>query len=150
MAHAKSRLIYLFDSTGTDVSGDISNFTVEAADAEGAFNSYSKGRAGGDKDYVARFTIPQDYTAESLWNTMATQQGTTWTGYYTTDVNDLDLVSATAVAYEFNAIVSIPNGVVLGAETTSSTKAVATVELEWRLVDFDLATSKITSFVAGP
>lgn len=142
MAMRKSRLIYLFDSTGTDVSGEVSNFTIEASDADGAFLSYSKARLGGDKDYVAKFTIPQDYTTGSMWDTMVSQTGTTWTGYYTTGSSTLDDLSATKVAYEFNAIVSIPNGVVLGGETTTSTKAVPTVEVEWQLVDFDFATAK--------
>lgn len=148
MAARKSRLIYLFDSTGVDVSGEVSNFTIEAADADGAFLSYSKARAGGDKDYVAKFTIPQDYSTGSMWDTMVKDVGTTWTGYYTTDVSDLDNLSATAVAFEFNAIVSIPNGVVLGAETTVSQKAVPTVEIEWQLIDFDPATPT-TSFTMG-
>lgn len=149
MAQRKSRLIYLFDSTGTDVSGEVQNFTIEAADADGAFLSYAKAREGGDKDYVAKFTIPQDYSTGSMWTTMVTEKGNTWTGYYTTDVDELDDLSATAVAFEFNAIVSIPNGVVLGGETTVSQKAVPTVEIEWQLIDFDPVTSKIVADPLG-
>lgn len=148
MAASKARLVYLFDNAGVDVSAKISNFTIEAADADGAFLSYAKAREGGDKDYVAKFTIEQDYAAGSLWTTMASQVGTTWTGYYTSDVSDLDDLSATKVAFEFNAIVSIPNGVVIGGETTVSQKATQTVELEWQLIDFNPATPT-TSFTVG-
>jgi hypothetical protein len=145
MANAKSRLVYLFDSTGTDVSSQVSNFTIEAADADGAFLSYAAARSGGDKDYVAKFTIPQDYSTGSLWTTMATQKGTTWTGYYTASVDDLEDLGADAPAWEFNAIVSIPNGVVLGGETSASANSTMTVELEWMLIDFDPVTSKVVA-----
>jgi hypothetical protein len=140
MAQRKTRLIYLFDATGADKSDEIKDFTIEAADADGAFMSYAAARQGGVKDYVAKFTIPQDYSAGSLWTTMVNQRGTTWKGYYTTDVDDLSDLSATAVASEFDAIVTIPNGVIIGGATTSSTKAVPTVDVEWPLVDFDPAT----------
>lgn len=149
MANAQARLIYLFDSTGTDVSGEVANFTIEAADAEGGFLSYSKARAGGDKDYVAKFTIPQDYSTGSLWNTVVSQTGTTWTGYYTTDSVDLSDLSATKVAFEFNAIVSIPNGVIMGGETTRNAKSDLTVEVEWQLVDFDPSTPITTDPTSG-
>jgi hypothetical protein len=135
----KTRLIYLFDSAGVDVSDEIKDFTIEAADADGAFLSYAVARAGGVKDYTAKFTIPQDYSAGSLWTTMVSQAGQTWKGYYTTDVADLADLSATAVAAEFDAIVSIPNGVIIGGATTSSTQGVPTVAVEWKLVDFDPA-----------
>lgn len=143
MAMRKNRLIYLFDSTGVDKSGEVRNFTIEAADADGGFVSYSKARQGGDKDYVAKMTIPQDYSAGSLWTTMITEKGTTWTGYYTTDSDDLADLAADVVAFKFDAIVSIPNGVILGGETTTSTSAVPTVEVEWMLVDFDPLTAKV-------
>lgn len=148
MTASKARLVYLFDNAGVDVSSKFSNFTIEAADADGAFLSYSKAREGGDKDYVMKVTIEQDYSTDSIWNTMVSQVGTTWTGYYTTDVTDMDDVSATKPAFEINAIVSIPNGVVLGGETTVSQKATQTVELEWQLIDFNPATPT-TSFTVG-
>lgn len=148
MTVQRARLMYLFDASGADVSDQvIKGITIEAADA--ATMSIADVRDG-KKDYVVKFTIPQDDTTGSIWSTMVGQRGSIWRGYYTTAVEDLGDLGAALKAYKFDAVVSIPNGVVLGGDASEDASALLTVDIEWSLVDFDPATAAITADPIAP
>lgn len=132
MAFAKNRKIFVFMDE-VDVSDEVKDFTVEAADADDAFLSYAAARQDGVVDYVAKFTAPQDYAVGSIWEKVYTSPGTEVVLHYSTDVATLAEIDATHPAFEATATISIPRGVVFGGETTRSTAAVPTVALEWML-----------------
>lgn len=132
MAFAKSRKIYIWLNE-VDVSDEVKDFTVEAADADDAFLSYAAAREDGVVDYVAKFTAPQDYAVGSIWSQVYASPGTDVDLIYSTDVDELADIDATHPAFQATATISIPRGVVFGGETTRSTTATPTVDLEWKL-----------------
>lgn len=130
MARVKPRLIAL-EVGGSDVSDEVSDMHIDSAESDSDFLTYEEGRSGGSRDYTLTMTIAQDHSAGSLYRLILDNVGEEVDGQYAPYGN------ATATAdqpfLEFTAVVAEPDGTFFGGPATSSTSAVATVEVTWKL-----------------
>lgn len=131
MARVNPRLITL-DVEGTDRSDEVSKAEILSAAAETDFVSFEEARSGGSREYTLDMTIAQDHASATLWDLIWTGAGDTIEGVYAPYGNAV--ASAGQPHYEFEAVVSEPDGRFLGGEATDSTRAVATIDVSWALV----------------
>lgn len=130
MARVSPRLINL-DVSGTDRSDEVSKAVITSGSAEAGFVTFTEARSGGGRQYMLEMTIAQDHASGTLWDLIWTGNGTLVEGVYAPYGNVTPSVSEPH--YEFEAEVSEPDGDFLGAEANSSTTAVATVAVKWKL-----------------
>jgi len=132
MARVAPRLVALFLATSsTDRSDEVSKVEITSAASDSDFQSFLESRSGGARDYAIELTIAQDHASATLWDTIWTGAGTTVTGKYAPYGNATATVSQPH--YTFSAVVSEPDGRLMGGESNSNTRAVATVDLKWAL-----------------
>jgi len=131
MARVSPRLISL-DIGGTDRSDEVSSPIIKSAKGDRDFMSLTDARSGGVRDYTLEMTVVQDHASGTLWSLIWTGAGTEVSGVYAPDGNETPTVASPH--FEFTVRVSEPDGALLGAETTDSLNAVATVEVAWDLV----------------
>lgn len=133
MTKVKPRLIALKinGSGNTDRSDEVSKAVIAAAASESDFVTFAAARSGGGRDYVLNMTIAQDHASGTLWDLIWTGAGTEVDGTYAPYGNAVATVSQPL--YNFTAIVSEPDGDLMGGEATTSTSAVAVVEVSWSL-----------------
>lgn len=130
MAKVTPRLIAL-EINGEDYSDEVSSATINSAESDSDFLSFTAARGAGGRDYVLALTIAQDHEVGSLWSLIWNQVGVEIDGVYAPYGNAT--ASVTQPHYEFTVIISEPDGEFLGAEADRSTTAVATVDVEWQL-----------------
>lgn len=130
MARVIPRLIAL-DVDGTDRSDEVSKAVITSGDAGADFTSFAEARAGGGREYALVMTIAQDHASGTLWDLIWTGNGTEVEGSYAPYGNVAP--EASKPHYEFTAVVAEPDGDFLGAEANTSTTAVATIEVTWKL-----------------
>jgi hypothetical protein len=130
MARVNPRLISL-DVDSVDRSQEVSKAVITSAAADDGFLSFLAARSGDNRDYALQMTIAQDHASGTLWDLIWTGSGTEVDGIYAPYGNEV--VSDDQPHYEFTAVVSEPDGDFLGGEASSSTKAVATVDVTWDL-----------------
>lgn len=134
MARVNPRLIVVMaGDTGseTDRSLELSNAQFHSAEADIEFVSFEEARQGGARTYTAQLTIAQDHATGTLWREVWDNAGDTISGIYQPYGNAVP--SATQPHYEFTAVISEPDGLLMGGEATTSTRAVASIEVEWEL-----------------
>lgn len=134
MARVNPRLIVLMagdTGTETDRSLELSKCEFHSAEADIEFVSFQEAREGGARTYTAQLTIAQDHATGTLWREIWDNAGATISGIYQPYGN----VTPTAAQphYTFDAVISEPDGLLMGGEGTTSTRAVASVEVEWEL-----------------
>lgn len=130
MAKVTPRLISL-KIADVDRSDEISVAKITSAKSESDFVTFAAARSGGGRDYALEMTIAQDHATATLWDTIWTGAGTEVEGIYAPYGN-----AAPSVAqphYELTAIVSEPDGDLMGAEATETVSAVAVVTVSWKL-----------------
>lgn len=130
MAHVSPRLIRL-DVEAVDRSGEISKSVITAGAKGADFTTFTEARSGGGREYALSMTIAQDHASGTLWDLIWTGSGTEVEGTYAPYGNATPSVSQPH--YDFTAVVAEPDGDFLGAEANSSTTAVATVAVVWKL-----------------
>lgn len=134
MARVNPRLVVLMagdSGTETDRSLELSKCEFHSAEADIEFVSFEEARAGGARTYTAQLTIAQDHATGTLWREIWDNAGSTISGIYQPYGNETP--SASQPWYEFEAVISEPDGLLMGGEATTSTRAVAAVEVEWEL-----------------
>lgn len=132
MAHVKSRFIGVYEDTGgtnTDKSDELAALTLTPGDADGGFLSFAAARAGGVKDYTVGGTLPQDYSATSLYMRMRTNPGEEITLVYAPYGNDVPTVDKPHELWP--VAMDLPNATLAGTEATTSPNAVPVVEVSW-------------------
>lgn len=130
MARVSPRLIAL-EVDEVDRSDEVAKAEITSAASSSDFLTFAEARAGGGRDYALVMTIAQDHASDTLWDLIWTGAGTEVAGVYAPYGNAVATVSQPH--YGFTATVTEPNGRLLGGEATSSTTAVATVEVTWPL-----------------
>ena len=115
---------------GTEYWTEVSNCTIESADADSDFTPFSEAATGGSKDYILKFTAAQDLATASLWRLMWDQAGATVPVSVMPYGNAV--ASATEGHFEGEVVVTIPDGAIVGGEANSSATAVFTWEAEWK------------------
>lgn len=134
MARVNPRLLVLeMGAVGleTDRSAELSKIEFHTNPADVEFVSFEEAREGGARTYTAQLTMTQDHAAGTLWSEIWDNAGETLSGIYAPYGN-----AAASVAephYSFTATISEPEGLLMGGEATNSTRAVASVEVEWEL-----------------
>jgi hypothetical protein len=109
---------------------DVSNCTIEVADADSDFTSFADAAAGGAKNYTLKFTATQDPAdTTSIWTKVFTAAGST----VAVSLNPYGgtTLSATNPGISGNVVVQLPDGTLLGGDADSSTTAKWTMDLEW-------------------
>lgn len=134
MARVSPRLLVLeMGAVGaeTDRSAELSKIEFHTGEADAEFVSFEEGRQGGARVYTAQLTMTQDHAAGTLWSEIWDNAGEEISGIYAPYGN-----TAASVAqphYAFTAVISEPDGLLMGGEATNSQRAVASVEVEWEL-----------------
>jgi hypothetical protein len=110
---------------------DVSRAEVTSGETDSDFVSFADAAAGGGRDYALEFTAVQDATTASLWSEMWDNAGDEVAVIMAPYGNDI--ASATEPHFEMTAVVSEPDGTILGGEADASTSAKFTFECEWKL-----------------
>lgn len=131
MARVQPRLISL-DVSGTDRSDEVSKAVITSGSAGSDFVTFTEARSGGGREYALEMTIAQDHASGTLWDLIWTGNGTDVSGTYAPYGNVAPSVEQPH--YDFTATVAEPDGDFLGGEANSSTTAVATVSVSWKLL----------------
>jgi hypothetical protein len=115
--------------TGPTTRFQVSNVTIEAGDADAGFVSFGDARAGGSRKYTLKFTAVQDTVGGSLWDKVWSAAGSTVP--FVISPNGGTAAAIATPTFTGNAVISEPNGTILGGEADASATAVQTIEAEW-------------------
>jgi hypothetical protein len=118
---------------GIDYSNAVSTVKVTSGESDSDFLTFAQAAAGGSRQYKLNLTLAQDLTASSLFRLILDHAG-----------DEVDVVirpnggsaaSPSQAQYTFTAIVSEPDGDLLGGDADTSTTARFTTEVEWEILD---------------
>lgn len=130
MAKLGTRLLKLEVDT-VERSAEVSNARITTGDADSDFLTFEDAANGGARQYNLAFTAAQDLVADTLWDLIWTGAGSEVTGTFIPYGNTVP--SVTQPHYDFTAIVSEPDGDLLGGEANTSTTARMTIDCVWPL-----------------
>lgn len=125
---------------GTEVTAEVSKAAIRSAGTEADFVSFADAAAGGGRDYVLALTFVQDAETGSLWDQVWESAGDEVPVLVRPYGNAA--ASATQPHFSATAIISEPDGDLLGGEADPSPSARFVTEVEWAL------TGKPTKVVA--
>ena len=118
----------------TDYSDAVSDARVKSDEDDSDFVSVAHAAAGGARKYVLALTMSEDMAATSLWYFIWSQAGTTQTVEVWPNGRPVSgTPSATQPKVTCSAVVSEPNGDLLGGQADKSTTARFVSEVEWEL-----------------
>lgn len=131
MAHLGTRSLKM-TVDGDEVFAEVSNVRITSAESDSDFVSFEAASQGGARDYRLAFTAVQDPgTTDSLWNKVFTDAGSTVSCVLMPEGNPTP--TPTAPHFTFSAVISEPDGDLLGGEANASASARFTFECEWEL-----------------
>jgi hypothetical protein len=110
---------------------DLSRAEVTSGETDSDFVSFADAAAGGGRDYALEFTAVQDASTASLWSEVWDNAGSELDVTLVPYGNDTP--SAAEPHFTMTAVVSEPDGTILGGEADASTTAKFTFECEWKL-----------------
>ena len=116
---------------GTDYTAEISKAVITSGESDADFTTFADAAAGGARSYNLDFTAVQDMAAASLWDKVWTAAGTSVACILKPYGNAV--ASAGQPHYSFNAVVTEPDGDLIGGEADKSTTARMTIECSWPL-----------------
>lgn len=117
---------------GVDYSGSVSNAVVRSAESDADFVTFASASQGGARSYVIAISTVQDAAAGSLWSMIMESAG-----------DEVEIViapygnstpSPAEPHYTMTAIVSEPDGDLLGGAADRSATARFVTECEWSLL----------------
>lgn len=131
MALVLNRLMAL-EIEGDDVSDDVSNSQIRSEVSDRDWTPLSAGRSFLNRTYYIDLTIAQDHAAGTTWTRVWESAGDEVEGVYAPYNNTTPTVAEPH--YAFTAVVSEPEGVLMGGEGVDITSdQVATIEVSWKL-----------------
>jgi hypothetical protein len=116
---------------GDDVTAEVSTCVIKSGETDSDFVSFADAAAGGGREYILALTFVQDGEAGSLWDQVWSHTGE--------EVPVLvkpygsAAASATTPHWSATAIVSEPDGDLLGGEADASPSNRFVTEVEWKL-----------------
>jgi hypothetical protein len=116
---------------GTDYTAEVSKAVIVSAESDSDFVTFADAAAGGARAYTLDFTAVQDAATTSLWSQVWTAAGTTVACIMKPYGNAA--ASATQPHYGFNAVVTEPDGDLIGGEADKSVTARQVIECSWPL-----------------
>jgi hypothetical protein len=114
---------------GEDYTAQVSNCRITSGDAEGGFLSFAAAAAGGAREYKLAFTAVQDPAADTIWDLVWSQAGTTVAAVIK-PAGGTD-PSESQPHFTGNLVIAEPDGDILGGEANSSATARFTFDAEW-------------------
>lgn len=118
----------------TDFSDAVSDVRIKSDEDDSDFVSFAQAAAGGARKYTLALTLAQDTATTSLWYFAWGSAGTTQTvEVWPNGRPGSGTATATQPKVTCSAVVSEPNGDLLGGEANKSTTARFTSEFEWEL-----------------
>lgn len=139
MAALGTRLLTL-SVGGVDFTAQVSNCRIVSGSADSDFTTFADAAAGGARQYKLTFTAVQDPATGTLWDKVWTAAGTSVAVLIKPAGGTA--ASATQPHFSGNAIITEPDGDLLGGEADASATARFTFECEW------VFTAKPTRLVA--
>ncbi len=116
----------------TDYSDQVSDARVKSDDDDSDFLSFAAAAAGGARKYTLALTLAQDTATTSLWYFAWDQAGETVTVEVWPNGRPVSgTPTATQPKVTCSAVVSEPNGDLLGGEANKSTTSRFTTEFAW-------------------
>lgn len=128
MAAAGTRLLTVTIG-GTDYTAQVSKFEIVPGPADSDFVSFLDAANGGGREYKLEFTAVQDLVAGTLWDKVWTAAGTTVA--FVVKPYGNAAASATQPHVSGNAVVSEPDGTLIGGEADASATARHVFECSW-------------------
>jgi len=123
------QLVLLLDDD--NVTAQVSTCAVRSGETESDFVSFADAAAGGGRDYTLALTFVQDTAVDTVWDRVWSHAG-----------EEVDLIikpygnavaSASQPHFAATAVISEPDGDLLGGEADASPTNKFTVEVEWAL-----------------
>lgn len=130
MAALGTRLLKL-EIDGTDVTAQVSSARFVSGESDADFVTFADAASGGAREYRLEFTAVQDAATGTLWDEVWTNAGDTVPGTLMPYGNATP--SATEPHYDFSAVISEPDGDLLGGDADASSTARFTIECSWVL-----------------
>jgi len=112
---------------------DVSRVEVTSGETDSDFVSFADAAAGGGRDYTLEFTAVQDASNASLWDEVWTNAGGELDVTVVPYGNEVPTVMEPH--FTMTAVVSEPDGTLLGGEADASTTAKFTFECAWKLTE---------------
>ena len=110
---------------------DVSRAEITSGETDSDFVSFADAAAGGGRDYALEITAVQDAATASLWDKVWTAAGTEVPVTMVPYGNAAP--TATEPHFDMTAIISEPDGTLLGGEADASATNRFTFEVEWKL-----------------
>jgi hypothetical protein len=123
------KLVLLID--GDDVTAEVSTAVIKSKETDSDFVSFADAAAGGGREYSLSLTFVQDGVTGSLWDQVwnhAGQEIAVLVKPYGSAP-----ASPTTPHWSATAIISEPDGDLLGGEADASPSNRFTTEVEWKL-----------------
>jgi hypothetical protein len=114
---------------GEDYTAQVSNCRITAGEADTDFVSFADAAAGGAREYKLAFTAVQDPATGTLWDKVWTAAGTTVA--FIVKPAGGTTASPTQPHFTGNAVITEPDGDLLGGEADASSTARFTFECSW-------------------
>jgi len=128
MASIGTRLLTV-EIDGTPYASEVTNVRITSAESDSDTVTFADAAAGGARDYKLAMTLIQDAATGSLWREVWDNAGDTVP--FTIVPYGNTTASATQPHFEGSAVITEPDGDLLGGEANASTSAKFTVEVEW-------------------
>lgn len=132
MARIGTRLLTL-SIGGTDVTAQCSTAEITSEETDSDFVSFADAAAGGGRTYKLHIVAVQDAATGTVWDKVWSAAGTT-VAYILKPYGNAT-ASVSQPHYTGSAVITEPDGVLVGGEADASTTNVFTFEVEWTLTD---------------
>lgn len=130
MAAIGTRLMKI-EVDGTDFTAQVSSARITSGEGDTDFVTFADAAAGGAREYRLEFTAVQDAETGTLWDEVFSNAGDT------VPVTLMPYGNATPTTaephFEMSAIISEPDGDLIGGEADASATARMTIECSWVL-----------------
>lgn len=130
MAKIGTRLLML-EIDAVERYDEVSDARITTGESDADFLTFKEAREGGARQYNLAFTAAQDAVADTLWDLVFSGAGTEVPGILMPYGNPVPTV--TEPHFTFTAVVSEPDGDLLGGEADTSTTARMVIECVWPL-----------------
>jgi hypothetical protein len=130
MAALGTRLLTL-EVDGTARTAEVSNVRITSNPSDSDFTTFADAASGGAREYRLEFTAVQDPATATLWDEVWSNAGDTVPFTIAPEGNATATVGQPH--FEGNAVISEPDGDLLGGEANASTTSRFTFEAAWVL-----------------
>lgn len=130
MAALGTRLLKI-EIDGTEYTAQVSVAKITSAESDADFTTFADAAAGGARDYFLEFTAVQDAASGTLWSEVFTSAGDEVPCVLMPYGNATPTVGEPH--FEFDAVITEPDGDFIGGEANKSTSARFTFEGKWPL-----------------